>query len=380
MDFELTSEERALKQSIKDFVDKRVEPRMREIEQNNLIPDDLLAEAAALGLFGISIPQQYGGSGLSRFSRVLVHQMLGRSGFGFAAALASHTGIGSDALVALGTENQKRRYLPHMATGELRAAFALTETEAGSDASGITTSARKAGDRYYLNGTKCFISGGERAGLITVIARNGSGEHSKDMSVFLVEPAFKGFRVGTVQDTMGTRGQSVAELIFEDCEVPEENRLGPEGEGWLATTKTLVAARPLIAGRCVGACERLIEISTKHAKLRKQFGKAIAEFQAIQFMLAEMATRTEAARWLTYHAATLADRGQEILETVSMAKLFASETLAFVADTAMQIQGGSGYITGNSVGRFYRDARVTRIYEGTSEIQRLIIGRAVLRR
>jgi acyl-CoA dehydrogenase len=266
-----------------------------------------------------------------------------------------------------------------MATGELRAAFALTEPGAGSDAGSVRTMARKQGDRYYLNGVKHFISGGSRAGLITVVARTGD-ERSKDLSVFLVEPSFPGFRVGALYDTMGTRGQPVAELIFEDCEIPKENRLGAEGEGWLAATRTLNAARSLVAARCVGACERLIEISTDYAKSRKQFGRALGEFQAIQFMLADMATRTEAARWLTYHAATLADRGRDTPEIVSMAKLFASETLAFAADTAVQIQGGTGYITGNPVERFYRDARVTRIYEGTSEIQRLIISKAMLRR
>ena len=179
---------------------------------------------------------------------------------------------------------------------------------------------------------------------------------------------------------MGSRGHPVSELVFEDCEVPEENRLGPEGEGWHAAMKTLLSARPLVAARCVGACERLIEISVDYASTRKQFGQAIGEYQAIQFMLADMATRTEAARWLTYHAATLADHGRVTPEAISMAKLFASEALAFAADTAIQIQGGTGYVADNPVNRFYRDARVTRIYEGTSEIQRLIIGRAVLRR
>ncbi len=378
MDFELNTEERALAATVKQFIDTRVEPRMREIDASNQIPEELLREAAELGLFGISIPEAFGGSGLSRLSRVLVHQMLGRSGFGFAGALASHTGIGSDALVSIGTEDQTRRYLPRMATGELRAAFAITEPGAGSDAGSVRTSARKEGDRYYLNGIKHFISGGSRAGVITVVARTG-GERSKDLSLFLVEPSFRGFRVGQLYDTMGSRGHPVAELIFEDCEVPEENRLGPEGEGWRAATKTLSGARPLVAARCVGACERLIEISADYARTRKQFGQAIGEFQAIQFMLADMATRTEAARWLTYHAATLADQGRATMQSISMAKLFASEALAFVADAALQIQGGSGYITDNPVNRFYRDARVTRIYEGTSEIQRLIIGRALLR-
>ncbi len=188
------------------------------------------------------------------------------------------------------------------------------------------------------------------------------------------------FRVGAVYETLGCRGHHIAELVFEDCEVPEENRLGPEGKGWRAATQTLMEGRPLVAARCVGACDRLIEISTDYARTRKQFGQAIGDFQAIQFMLADMGTRTEAARWLTYYAATLADRGRVTPEIVSMAKLFASEALGFVADAAIQIQGGTGYIAENPVGRFYRDARVTRIYEGTSEIQRLIIGRSMLRR
>ncbi len=379
MDFEISAEDRALAETIRNFVDNRIEPRMREIEEKNAFPAELVAEIAAMGLFGISIPPEYGGTGLNHFSRAMIHRMAGRTGFGFAGLLAAHTGIGSEALVTLGSESQKRRYLPRMATGELRAAFALTEPEAGSDAGSLKTRARKQGDRYFLDGTKHFISGGAHAGIITVVARTGTGERHKELSVFLVEPSFKGFRVGQVYETMGSRGHPIAELVFEDCEVPEENRLGPEGEGWLAATKTLMEGRPLVAARCVGACERLIEISAEYAKTRRQFGKAIGEFQAIQFMLADMATRTEAARWMTYHAATLADQGRATAQTVSMAKLFSSETLAFVADAAVQIQGGAGYVSGNVVGRFYRDARVTRIYEGTSEIQRTIIGRALVR-
>ena len=379
MDFELNEEQRALADSVKAFIDERVDPRMPEIERTNAIPPELLKEASDLGLFGISIPEEYGGSNLSRLSRVLVHQMLGRSGFGFAGIFAAHGGIGSEALVTIGTPEQKQRYLPRMATGELRGCFALTEPGAGSDAGGITTTAVKKGDRYILNGVKHYISGSTHAGLLTVVARTNPAPRSKEMSVFLVEPSFKGFRIGTVYDTMGCKGHPIAELLFEDCEVPEENRLGPEGKGWLAATKTLMEGRPVVAARCVGACERLLEISTDYAKTRKQFGQAIGEFQAIHFMLADMATRTEASRLLTYRAAVLADEGRVTSQDTSMAKLFASETLAFVADSALQIQGGSGYITDNPVGRFYRDARITRIYEGTSEIQRGIIGRSMLR-
>lgn len=379
MDFDLNSEERALADTVKAFVDERVEPSMREVEVTNTIPPELLVEAADLGLFGMSIPEAYGGVGLSRFSRLLVHQMLGRSGFGFAGVFASHSGIGSEALVELGTEDQKSRYLPRMATGELRSCFALTEPGAGSDAGGVSTQAVKRGDRYILNGVKHYISGSTSAGLITVVARTGRDAGSKELSVFLVEPGFKGFRIGAVYETMGCKGHPIAELIFEDCEVPEENRLGAEGGGWLAVTRTLMEGRPVVAARCIGACERLIEISSAYAKERRQFGRPIGEFQAIHFMLADMATRTEAARLLAYRAATLADQGRITPTDASMAKLFASEALAFVADSAVQIQGGAGYIEDNPVARFYRDARITRIYEGTSEIQRGIIGRSILR-
>jgi len=379
MDFQISAEQKDLMDSVQSFIDERVEPRMDEIEEANAIPPELLSEAGTLGLFGMSIPEAYGGSGLSRFSRTLVHQMIGRSGFGFAGAIAAHTGIGSEGLVELGTESQKERYLPRMASGEIKAACAITEHEAGSDVGGIKTFARKEGDRYYLNGVKCYISGGSKAGLITVIARTNTGKADKQFGVFLVEPSFPGFRIGEVYETMGARGHPIAELVFEDCEVPEENRLGEEGEGWIAAMQILNNARPLVAARCVGACERLLEISTDWARNRKQFDKPIGDFQAIRFMLADMATRTEAARWLTYKAAIDCDNGEATPETVSMAKLYASECLAFVADNALQIQGGAGYINGNPVGRFYRDARITRIYEGTSEIQRLIIGRALIR-
>jgi acyl-CoA dehydrogenase len=379
MDFDISPEQTALMGSVKAFIDGRVEPSMVEVERTNEIPAAILMEAAELGLFGISIPEDYGGSGLDRFTRALIHQMVGRSGFGFSGVIAAHTGIGSDGLVELGTEDQKRRYLPRMATGELRAAFAITEHEAGSDAGGIRTHARKTGDRYLLNGVKCYISGGSKAGLITVIARTNVDRRDKEFSVFLVEPGFPGFSIGEVYETMGTRGQPIAELVFEDCEVPQENRLGAEGAGWLAAMTILNNGRPLVASRCVGACERLIEISVAWARERHQFGRPIGDFQAIQFMLADMATRTEAARWLTYRAVVDVDRGRASPRANSMAKLYASEALAFVADSALQIQGGAGYISGNPVGRFYRDARITRIYEGTSEIQRMIIGRSLLR-
>ncbi len=299
MDFQISPEQKDLIESVRSFIDERVEPRMNEIEETNDIPQEILLEAGTLGLFGMSIPEAYGGSGLDRFARALIHQMIGRSGFGFAGTIAAHTGIGSDGLVELGTESQKQRYLPRMATGELRAAFAITEHDAGSDAGGIKTYAHKKGDRYFLNGVKCYISGGSKAGLITVIARTNTDKVDKQFGVFLVEPSFPGFRIGEIYGTMGTKGQPIAELVFEDCEVPEENRLGAEGEGWIAAMKILGNARPLVAARCVGACERLLEISTDWARNRKQFGKAIGEFQAIQFMLADMATRTEAARWLT---------------------------------------------------------------------------------
>jgi acyl-CoA dehydrogenase len=378
MDFEFTAEQRDLRETMRRFVDERVEPRMDAIEAENHFPPDLIAEIAELGLFGMSIPEAYGGSELSHFSRAIVHEMAGRTGFGFAGLLASHTGIGTEGLVAIGSEEQKARYLPRMATGELRAAFALTEPEAGSDAAGVKTTAVRRGDKYILNGVKHYISGGASADLITVVART-AGAGSKNLSVFLVERHFSGFHVGAqTYQTMGSRGHRIAELLFQDCEVPIENRLGEEGAGWNAAVKILNEGRPLVAARCLGACDRLIEISVEHARTRKQFGRPIGDFQALQMMLADMKTRTEAARWLTYRTAHLADSGALTREDVSIVKLFASETLGFVADAAVQIQGGAGYLAGNPVERYYRDARVTRIYEGTSEIQRSIIAKSML--
>ena len=368
-----------IRRGVRDFVDRVVDPAAQRIEEEDRIPEQVLDQARELGLFGISIPEAYGGLGLNMTGKCLIYGELGRSSAGFAGVIGAHTGIGTTGILVLGTEEQKQRYLPFMARGELLGCFALTEPEAGSDAASIRTTAVKKGDRYVLNGAKHFITNGPEAGIATVIAVTDRSKGPKGITAFLVEKGSKGFRVGTVERKMGLRGSHSSELIFEDCEVPEENRLGPEGEGFVAALKILTNGRAGLAARCVGSCERLIELSVDYAKQRVQFGKPIAANQAIQWMLADMAAETAAARALTYEVAGKVDRGDNVIKEAAMAKLVASETLGRVVDRAVQIHGGMGYMKDYPIERFYRDARITRIYEGTSEIQRLVIAGQLLK-
>ena len=379
MDFELTEEQRALADSVKAFVDERVDPRMPEIERSNEIPKELLKEASELGLFGISIPEEYGGSNLSRFSRVLVHQMLGRSGFGFAGVFAAHGGIGAEALVTIGTPEQKQRYLPKMATGELRGCFALTEPGAGSDAGGITTTAVKKGDRYILNGEKIYITNAGIANVFTVMAITDKSKGIKGISAFIVERNFKGFSVGKNELKMGMHGCTTAPLAFTDCEVPEENLLGGEGLGYIQAMKTLTAGRVTVSARSCGMMDHLINRCVDYMKVRVQGGKKLAEHQGLQWMLADMSVQRDAARGLTYRAIDALMRGERGTMEASAAKLFATEALGKVADAAVQIHGGMGYMREAGIETTFRDARIVRIYEGSSEIQRNIIGGLLLK-
>jgi acyl-CoA dehydrogenase len=294
--------------------------------------------------------------------------------------VGAHTGIGTIGIVRTGSSFLKEKYLPALASGEAIAAYAITEPNTGSDVAGVQTRAERRGDRFVLNGVKHFITNGDLASVITVIARTGpAGARKRHLSAFLVERGFPGFRVARTQDTMGLRGSHIAELVFEDCEVPETNRLGEDGEGLAGTLGALSEGRIGIAGRCVGAMERLLELSTAYAKERVQFGRPIAEFQAVQHMLADASMDLDTARLLTYETAWRHDRGQDERAQASKAKLFASEAFGRVADRAVQIHGGYGYVAEFGIEKFYRDARITRIYEGTSEIQREIIAKALLR-
>ncbi|MDQ0860728.1 acyl-CoA dehydrogenase family protein [Bacillus sp. V2I10] len=375
----VTQEIEQMKKMVKSFVDNEVEPYAQQIEDEDKIPDHLVEQAKDLGLFGISIPEEYGGIGLNAVGKAVVLEQLGHTHNGFVSLISAHTGIGSTGLVKLASEQLKQKYLPDMAAGKKIAAFALSEPGAGSDATNLATRAEKRGNQWILNGTKHFITNAPVADVFTVFALTDKEKGAKGgITAFLIEKDFPGFMLGKKDKKMGLRGSHTAQLIFEDCVVPEENVIGEVGMGYMSALKILSEGRVGLAARAVGSCDKLLALSASYAKERVQFGKPIADNQAIQWMLADMATETEAARTLTYMAASKIDEGKKVIKEASMAKLFASDVFNRVADKAVQIHGGMGYVSDYPVERFYRDARITKIYEGTNEIQRLIIARRVL--
>ncbi|MCM3676384.1 acyl-CoA dehydrogenase family protein [Peribacillus simplex] len=379
MTITLTKEMQQMKEMIRNFVEREVEPYAIQIEEEDAIPEHLVEKAKDLGLFGISIPEQYGGIGLNAVGKATVLEQLGRTHNGFVSLISAHTGIGSTGLVKLASEHLKNKYLPDMAAGKKIGAFALSEPGAGSDATNLATSAEKKGDYWVMNGTKHFITNGPIADVYTVFALTDKDKGAKGgITAFLVERDFPGLTVGKKDKKMGLRGSYTSQVIFEDCIIPEENVIGEVGMGYISALKILGEGRVGLAARAVGSSGKLIELSAKYAKERIQFGKPIADNQAIQWMLADMATETEAARALTMMAAQKIDEGKKVIKEASMAKLFASDVFNRVADKAVQIHGGMGYMAEYPVERFYRDARITKIYEGTNEIQRLIIARNVL--
>lgn len=379
MTITLTKEMQQMKEMIRNFVEREVEPFAIQIEEEDAIPEHLVEKAKDLGLFGISIPEQYGGIGLNSVGKATVLEQLGRTHNGFVSLISAHTGIGSTGLVKLASEHLKNKYLPEMAAGTKIGAFALSEPGAGSDATNLATSAEKKGDYWVMNGTKHFITNGPIADVYTVFALTDKDKGARGgITAFLVERDFPGLTVGKKDKKMGLRGSYTSQVIFEDCIIPEENVIGEVGMGYISALKILGEGRVGLAARAVGSSGKLIELSAKYAKERIQFGKPIADNQAIQWMLADMATETEAARALTMMAAQKIDEGKKVIKEASMAKLFASDVFNRVADKAVQIHGGMGYMAEYPVERFYRDARITKIYEGTNEIQRLIIARNVL--
>jgi acyl-CoA dehydrogenase len=373
VDFTISDEIMLMKKAIRDFVENEVDPRAIEIEEKNEIPPDLLEKAKEIGLFGLSIPAEYGGAGIGMLGKCLVFEELGRTHNGFVGVIGAHNGIGSVGIVDLGTPEQKQKYLPSMATGETIGAFALTETSAGSDAANLKTIAVRNGDQYILNGTKHFISNLLIGKIFTVMAVTDKAKELRGITSFIAERDYPGFQIGKIEKKMGLHGLHTGELIFEDCVVPAENVLGKEGGGYINALKILTNGRAGLAARNVGSSQKLLELSIEYAKQRIQFNKPIIEFQAIQHMLAEMAMEIEAARGMVYRVAWMVDEGRRVIKEAAMTKLFASEVLARVVDKALQIHGGMGYMQEAHIERFYRDARVARIYEGTSEIQKNII-------
>ncbi len=379
MDFSLTEGVLELKEAVREFVSAEVDPRAQEIEETEMIPEEILARSRELGLLGLSIPKEYGGAGIGMVGKCAIYEEIGKTSNAFTTVIGGHTGIGSVGIAELGNGEQKRRYLPPMARGELIGAFAITEPQAGTDASNVKTHAVRKGDKFILNGQKRYITNGPIAGILTVMAVTDAEKGPKGITAFIVEREFPGFRIGKVDRKMGLHGSHSGELIFEDCEVPAENMLGEEGRGYANALRVLANGRIGLSARNLGSCMKLLEMSMKHAATREQFGKPIFEQQVIQHYLAEMALETEVLRSMTYRVAWMVDEGMNVIKEAAMAKLFGSEVYGRVVDKAVQIHGGQGYMLEAGVERYYRDARVARIYEGTSETQKNIIA-ARLRR
>ncbi|MDE0852832.1 MAG: acyl-CoA dehydrogenase family protein [Nevskia sp.] len=369
-----------LLETVSRFVTERLIPRETEVVETNAIPSDVVEQMKQVGLFGLSIAEEFGGLGLSMEEEVRVVFELGRASPAFRSMAGTNIGIGSQAIVIAGSPEQKAKYLPALASGELIGSFALTEPDAGSDAMSLRTSARKEGDNYIINGTKRFITNAPFAGLFTVMARTAAERRADSISCFLVEAGTPGVHIGKPDKKMGQRGALTSDVVFEDCRVPAHALLGyQEGNGFRTAMKVLDKGRLHIAALCVGIADRLIAESVQYAKERKQFGQPIAELQLVQAMLADSEADTYAARCMVLDAAARRDRGENTTRQAACAKMFASEMVGRVADRAVQIYGGAGYMAEYPVERFYRDVRLFRLFEGTTQIQQIVIARELLK-
>lgn len=373
MNFELDEDILSLKRNVRDFIQTEVEAVAMQIEEEDRIPVRIIEMSREIGLFGLSIPEEYGGLGIGMVGKCALYEEIGQTHNGYTTLIGAHTGIGTVGIVEMGNEAQKKKYLPSMASGEKIGAFALTEPQAGSNAANLKTTAVRKGDKYILNGLKHYITNAVEGSVFTVMAVTDPDKGAKGITSFIVEKDFPGFKVGAVEKKMGLRGSHSAELIFEDCEVPAENVLGAEGQGYVNALKILANGRAGLASRNLGSSQKLLDMSTKYAMERIQFSKPIISNQAVSHMLAEMAVEIEALRSFTYRVAWMVDQGMKVIKEAAMLKLFGSEVYNRAADRAVQIHGGLGYIADYPIERFYRDARITRIYEGTSEIQKNII-------
>jgi alkylation response protein AidB-like acyl-CoA dehydrogenase len=368
-----------IQRTAREFADGVIAPRARELDRTHTFPSEHLPKLAELGFMGILIPEEYGGSGLGQVEQVLIMEEIQRACASTGVTVSVHNSLVGGPLVKFGSEDQKRRYLPRMARAEALGAYCLSEPDHGSDAGGLETTCRRAGDKFVLDGTKAWITNGEQANLFIVFATADKTRGTKAISAFLVEKGFPGITVGKKEEKLGIRASSTTQIHLEGCEVPAANLLGKEGEGFKIAMDTLDGGRIGIATQAVGIAQACLDRSVKYAKERQQFGKPISEFQAIQWKIADMAMEIDAARLLVYRAATLRGAGQPCTRESSMAKLFASETANRAAREAVQIHGGSGYVAEYDVERYYRDAKITEIYEGTSEVQRIVISRQYLR-
>ena len=370
----------ALTDTVRRFVAEGLPPLEGEVEAADAIPDSIVEEMKALGLFGLSIAEEYGGLGLTMLEECRVGIEMGRTTPAFRSTFGTNVGIGSQGLVMAGTPEQKAQWLPRIANGEIITSFALTEPDVGSDSGAVKARAVRDGDVYRLSGTKRFITNADKAQLFTVMARTGEEPGARGVSAFLVPKDLPGVSIGEPEKKMGQKGAKVADVIFVDVPVPAANRLGEEGEGFKIAMRVLDRGRLHISAVSVGVAERLIADCVAYASERKQFGKPIAEHQLIQAMLADSKTECLAARALVLETAAAKDEGKDVVLESAAAKLFATEMVGRVADRAVQIFGGAGYIADYGIERLYRDVRLFRIYEGTSQIQQLIIARETLKR
>ena len=365
---------------VERFVRERLVPNENKLEEEAELPEDILKEMKALGLFGLTIPEEYGGLGLTMEEEILIAIALGRTSPAFRSIMGTNNGIGSAAIVFNGSEEQKQKYLPRYASGEWISCFCLTEPEAGSDAASLKTTARREGNHYIVNGTKRYITNAIIADTFNVMARtNPDIQGAHGISSFIVERDTPGITLGPVDKKMGQAGSKTCDVTFEDCPVPAENLIGEEGEGFVTAMKVLDRGRLHISGVSVGVAERLIADALDYALQRKQFGQPIAEQQLIQAMLADSQTETYAAKCMALETARQRDNGENVSTESSACKLFATEMVGRVADRAVQIHGGAGYMSEYAVERFYRDVRLFRLYEGTSQIQQIIIARNMIK-
>jgi acyl-CoA dehydrogenase len=370
----------ALIDTVRRFVTERLRPLEAEVEAHDAVPDDVTQEMKEMGLFGLSIAEEYGGLALTMLEEVKVAIELGRTTPAFRSSFGTNVGIGSQGLVMAGSPEQKAEWLPRIASGEIITSFALTEPDVGSDSGSVKTKAVWDGQAYRLSGTKRFITNADKADLFTVMARTGDAPGGRGVSAFLVPRELAGVSIGEPEKKMGQKGAKVADVIFDDVVVPVENRLGADGEGFKIAMRVLDRGRLHISAVCIGVAERLIADCVAYASERKQFGKPIAEHQLIQAMIADSKTEALAARALVLETAAAKDEGKDVVMESAAAKYFASEMVGRVADRAVQIYGGAGYIADYGIERLYRDVRLFRIYEGTSQIQQLIIARETLKR
>jgi butyryl-CoA dehydrogenase len=378
MDFELNAEQQMMRRMVHDFAEKEIRPITKDIDATGQFPWEVIRKMGGLGLLGLPIPEQYGGSGADTISYAIAVEEVSRVSGSIGITLAAHTSLGMYPLYRFGSEGQKQKYLPNLAAGKGLAAFGLTEPEAGSDAAAVKTTAVLDGDHWVINGTKTFITSGSIADVVIIAAVTDKSAGTRGISNIIVEKGTPGFRPGRDEEKMGLKASVTSQLFFEDCRVPKGNLLGNPGEGYKQFLITLDGGRISIGAMALGLAQGALEAAVKYSGERVQFGQPIANFQGIQWMLADMATEIDAARLMVYRAAWLKDKGVRFTKEAAMAKLYASEAAERACFKAIQVHGGYGYVREYDVERIYRDNRLTTIGEGTSEIQRLVIARQVL--